>query len=661
MEPSATPNPMPTENSELTSLIPPEGTPENVSVSAPEPQPIQPESSAPLTANIPSEAAPPNPEMERQYHEAWWRHALGKVADTMTDNETWHIRRDPKTGEVHAERDPSTLGEKWGRIAATALGGAAAGIANSQGPGGLARATAAGTQFGLQQPQERRQEAQKQVDVEQTRQLRQAQHVLLDQQIAEGAFNAQKRPIQWSQDQTKFRLNTLEFMDKVGGELIAHTKTPQDLMAFAKANPEVINDHMGTNGNTLVPIPDEKGEIDWYKVTPNTANRRNPNPFTYSVLTVDPKDATKPLWQTITEPAGNDTISNQITKLKGAWAANANTQAQLLTNAHTIQETESSKKKEAREEQMQPYDIRAKRAATEEATARANLIRQQADSEAGTPELNAKMMVDGLIAPSQLSKRAKEYNAMLPIANAYSLRTYGKPFNAEEAEARYRANQQVIKDYATGTQADQIQAFNQFLGHAKNLSNSIGELRNTDLPFLNIPYNKLRNMTGDPRVKAVLPVIEALRTEYMNFLNNNHALHETDIEEGHKIIDENANLGQMEAAIKGFAHTALIRTGTLNDRYKRAFHTDVPDLLNMDSQQALKDYGLEGEMQRLLYSSPAAQQQQPPQQQPQAQPQQQPAAVIPKGAFIGRDAKGNPVGYMLNGKEFSLDGKEVKR
>jgi len=337
--PDNQPTPVQPDNPELTSLIPPVAAPEDVSVTTPEPQPMQPESSPALTAPIPSEQAPNNPDIERTYHEATWRHILGRIADTMTDPETWHVRRDPKTGEVTASRDPSSLGEKWGRIAATALGGLAQGIQNAQGPGGGLRATGAGIEYGLQQPKQRMEEAQKQMDAEQQRQLRSAQHVLLDQQIAAGAFDAQKRPVEWAKEMTDFRLNTLKKLDDLGGELIAHTKSPQELMAFAKAHPDVLDDHMGTSGNTLVPIPDQNGEIDWYRVSANTGNQRDPNPFTYTVARLDPKDPTKVVYSNVTEPAGNDTINNHLTKLKGIWAANDKTISQATTNSKNLGQT----------------------------------------------------------------------------------------------------------------------------------------------------------------------------------------------------------------------------------------------------------------------------------------------------------------------------------
>lgn len=52
-------------------------------------------------------------------------------------------------------------------------------------------------------------------------------------------------------------------------------------------------------------------------------------------------------------------------------------------------------------------------------------------------------LVEGTIDPSQLSKRSKDYNQNLTMANEYSLQKYGKPFDIAQAQADYK--------YATAT------------------------------------------------------------------------------------------------------------------------------------------------------------------------------------------------------------------
>jgi hypothetical protein len=49
-----------------------------------------------------------------------------------------------------------------------------------------------------------------------------------------------------------------------------------------------------------------------------------------------------------------------------------------------------------------------------------------------------QMMVEGLMDPAQLSKRAKSYGATIAAANAYSMQKYGKPFDTAKASADYK-------------------------------------------------------------------------------------------------------------------------------------------------------------------------------------------------------------------------------
>ena len=602
--------------------------------------PIATESGDPLSSMIQPQTTPAyqDPEMVAgSHHQSWLAHVMDKVGGILGGDTTLHVTKKPD-GSVEVTHDPSSEGEKWGRVAAAALGGAAHGIAVGQGPGGPARAAAAGIETGLQQPQQRLDEANKEASVEQQRMQAHANLVHTQQQTVAQTFANKMNNVAATQAQID-QANSEEerFKNAPGAEDMG---TFADMDAVSKSpNAALILQHHPGGTMRTVPIFDGDHNITGvraYVVDKGWGDLRNDKPVTYLRAKASETAGGDPTFEKITIPAGAHTNAEIDTIL------NAQNTANLKTNAD-VAKAKLDKQKESSEMEEAKARIPLIRAQTAEANARANQIRTQAKQEEGTPQQNAEMMVDGLAAPSQFSKRAKEYNQLLPLANAYSMQKYGKPFDAEISESRYHARQAVIKDFADGKQADQIQSFNQFLGHAANLSNSIGQLRQTNSPLLNTAYNTLRTkLAGRPEVAAILPQIEAVRTEYQNFLNNNHALHGADIKEGYKMLDENASLAQMEAAIKSFSHTALIRTAALNDRYKRTMGTDVPDLLNDDSQGALKTYGLDGEAQRLLYSS-----------QPGQQPPQQPkpnAPVVPAGGIPGRDTKGNIVGYSLNGK-----------
>ena len=230
------------------------------------------------------------------------------------------------------------------------------------------------------------------------------------------------------------------------------------------------------------------------------------------------------------------------------------------------------------------------------------------------------MMYDGKLAPSQLSKRAKTYNQLIPLADAYGMRKYGKGFDAETSETRYKTRQKTTEAYATGNEGNQITSLNQFLGHTENLMNTVGQLRSTNSPLLNMPIKALRKAMGDARYAEIEPQIAAVRTEHANFLNNNHALHAEDIRDNGEMMNDNMSLAQLEGAAKGFAHTAVVRGGALNDKHRRIMGEDVPDMLNDTSKRVIRNLGMDATGRQFLggaYSDGQA----PPQQQQQPAPQ----------------------------------------
>ena len=118
---------------------------------------------APPVASItPAPQMGPIPE-ETQHHMNWIQRAISATANLLGGPITYHLEPN-KDGSLSIAPEPSTTGEKWGRIAANALGGLAAGLAVDQGPGGGAKAAAAGIQYGLQQPQKQLEGQEKQVD-----------------------------------------------------------------------------------------------------------------------------------------------------------------------------------------------------------------------------------------------------------------------------------------------------------------------------------------------------------------------------------------------------------------------------------------------------------------------------------------------------------------
>ena len=133
-------------------------------------------------------------------HQNWLSRILDTVGTILGGDKTIVATKHPD-GTVSVEHNPSTTGEKWGRIAQAALGGAARGMAVGQGPGGAGRAVAAGTLAGLAQPQQNLQQANQEAASMNAQQLAAANHALLDQQRIAQVWENTVRPQEYARQQ----------------------------------------------------------------------------------------------------------------------------------------------------------------------------------------------------------------------------------------------------------------------------------------------------------------------------------------------------------------------------------------------------------------------------------------------------------------------------
>jgi hypothetical protein len=160
--------------------------------------------------------------------------------------------------------------------------------------------------------------------------------------------------------------------------------------------------------------------------------------------------------------------------------------------------------------------------------------------------------------------------------------------------ATFPTRQQANNYFLNGKGADQIQSFNTFLGHAKDLSDIVDQYRmpGGDVsPLINKPLNWIRKNAGSTDYSTLMAGLQPVRDEFMTFLQNNHAMTDMDRKAGDVILSENATPAQIQAAIKQISHTAAIRLGENNNRYRRVFGKDYPDMLPADNEKYLRDIG----------------------------------------------------------------------
>ena len=293
----------------------------SAAAATPPPVDVVPQSYSPI---IPSEMAPNNPDIERSYHEAGWRKILDKVGSILGGDQTIHVTKDAN-GNVTLTHDPSTGGEKWGRVAATALGGAAQGLANSQGPGGAARAAAAGTAFGLQQPQQREQEANAQATAEQKRMMNSAQIARLNQEVVRAAWDSKHLEPEYQQKQADWALGHAKTLEDMGAIPVAMDVTdPQQLATMAGSNPQAVGAHLGKNGEILYNEPNGKGGVNFYRLPGSVASQRTTTDDHWVEIHRDPKDPSKTIEIPHTTLAGQDTNGDRLKRQMATYVANDN-------------------------------------------------------------------------------------------------------------------------------------------------------------------------------------------------------------------------------------------------------------------------------------------------------------------------------------------------
>lgn len=236
-----------------------------------------------MGGGVPNLPTPTPPDVKE--HVSALHRILDKVGTILGGDETLRISRD-KDGNLSISKDPSTTGEKWGRVAAAALGGAAVGLANSQGPGGAERAFAAGAQKGLQAPQEREKRMDEQLTQEEKTQQFNANKALNQQKIAMNAFQLQQMGWNLTQEQAD-RANKVQdwIMSNPSNKQLGDFNSMADVIKYENTHGNLIDGH--TNGGfhtEIVQGADGKPKVRLFSVDQAWLDQKLDKDQTYKEL-----------------------------------------------------------------------------------------------------------------------------------------------------------------------------------------------------------------------------------------------------------------------------------------------------------------------------------------------------------------------------------------
>jgi len=294
-------------------------------------------------------------------------HIMDTVSNILGGDTTLHVTKHPD-GTVEVTHDPSTTGEKWGRIAQAALGGAAKGMEVGQGPGGPARAAAGGIQTGMAQPQQRLDAANTEAAIEQKQLQDRANLVLTQQKLVTQILANKAAGLKLSQEE----------QDQSNDEQDRYVNSPNSVslgtfgsVHEAATSPNaalILKNHPDGTLRTATAF-DKDGNITGvhaYVVDRDWGNRRNDKPAYYPEQVASDPDG-KPKFEQRQIPINGDINSKIDTFVTGKQLAAAKINADWATQQSKQQPKTADEQIRAKYNLMYPNDpVRAAQEATHE-------------------------------------------------------------------------------------------------------------------------------------------------------------------------------------------------------------------------------------------------------------------------------------------------------
>lgn len=185
----------------------------------------------------------------------------------------------------------------------------------------------------------------------------------------------------------------------------------------------------------------------------------------------------------------------------------------------------------------------------------------------------------------------------------------GGTFNIKDAETK-------AKTYSSFNEADgkdrqQIESYGTFLKHDSNLVNVLKKFIRPDYTpkWIDQPLNWIeKNVTSDPEMAEFMARIVPVKSEFINFMKNNHAALQEDAEEMNKVVDGSQSPRYMLRTAQTLGETGLDRLDSKNSTYKQTFGENYPNLFDERAKAAAVNLGLGDRLKEYGINPPAAQQ-----------------------------------------------------
>lgn len=163
----------------------------------------------------------------------------------------------------------------------------------------------------------------------------------------------------------------------------------------------------------------------------------------------------------------------------------------------------------------------------------------------------AQQLVNGQLAPSQLSKRTSNYNAVITAADAYSMKTTGKHFNAAQAERDYKyANNQGTLN--TLNYLKSLTGTTDTTGNLQELQNLSNNISRTNFPALNKVEQWSKLQAGDANLAAYYATITEVSDQVAKILQGGgtgSGTSDAKLKQAQELFNTSFNKKQVDAVI----------------------------------------------------------------------------------------------------------------
>jgi hypothetical protein len=345
------------------------------------PAPAQPQTQSPdVTATIPEQ----QPEKAPTVLVPQKRSGLGGIVDEFRDavagktaSETYI---DPNTGEKYIQHPNLTGKQQWARIGADALRGAAAGLANGQGPGGPERAAAAGIQTGMDSKQKQFDQQDEAAQQDYTRQrqakLDRANDQINTAKLVSAQLANTRMEVNGTHDDIDWSEKRQQQLHDGGARLVGYAKDVGDLSRIQREDEtDLLKNHFHANSYVTVPMYGDDGKsngIAIYAKAPGWGDQ------------LVASGTTIPIWVPPAKP-GELPTRKDVTPT----VPMTNDQVQSYQNLYDKQQTEFAKQQAELKQKGAQADQEATAATKNKAqTSEANANTRKADAE--TKKTNAE-------------------------------------------------------------------------------------------------------------------------------------------------------------------------------------------------------------------------------------------------------------------------------